>query len=111
MMKLRATSHISNPEVNLLIKLTLETGMRRGELLNIHWQDINWSAKTLIIPTTKNGESREINSKAMKALLMVSKRDIGALFAIKPDSLSQAFNRRIFDFTIFGMKQPHDCLS
>ena len=91
----RLTSHISNPEINLLIKLALETGMRRGELLNIHWQDINWSAKTLIIPTTKNGESREIplTSKAMKALLMVSKRDIGALFAIKPDSLSQAFNR------------------
>ena len=91
----RLTSHISNPEVNLLIKLALETGMRRGELLNIHWQDINWSAKTLIIPTTKNGESREIplTSKAMKALVMVSKRDIGALFAIKPDSLSQAFNR------------------
>ena len=91
----RLTSHISNPEVNLLIKLALETGMRRGELLNIHWQDINWSAKTLIIPTTKNDESREIplTSKAIKALLMSSKRDIGALFAIKPDSLSQAFNR------------------
>ena len=91
----RLTSHISNPEVNLLIKLALETGMRRGELLNIHWQDINWSAKTLIIPTTKNGESREIplTSQAINALLMISKRDIGALFSIKPDSLSQAFNR------------------
>lgn len=89
------TSHISNPEVNLLIKLALETGMRRGELLNIHWQDINWTAKTLKIPTTKNGEPREIplTSRAINALLMVSKQDIGALFSIKPDSLSQAFNR------------------
>jgi integrase len=43
-----------------LIKLALETGMRRGELLNIRHQDINIGKRTLHIPQTKNGHARTI---------------------------------------------------
>jgi integrase len=43
-----------------LAKLALATGMRRGELLNARWGDINWLASTLHIPHTKTGEPRTI---------------------------------------------------
>ena len=47
-------------QINLknIIELALETGMRRGEILNIHYNDI--SSKILTINKTKNGYSRKI---------------------------------------------------
>src|ERR1700730_17632876 len=38
------------------IWLLLLTGLRRGELLNAKWSDIDWKQRTLSIPKTKNGE-------------------------------------------------------
>ena len=37
--------------------LLLLTGLRRGELLNAKWSDIDWKQRTLSIPKTKNGEA------------------------------------------------------
>jgi len=42
------------------ILLAIETGLRRGELLNIRWQDYDAETRTLNIPHTKNGYSRRI---------------------------------------------------
>ncbi|MDP6643301.1 MAG: tyrosine-type recombinase/integrase, partial [Rhodospirillales bacterium] len=42
------------------IILAIETGMRRGELLNIHRQDVDLEVRTLHIPITKNGHARTI---------------------------------------------------
>lgn len=42
------------------IKLAIEAGMRRGELLRMTWGDIDWSEPSLRIPVTKNGEARTI---------------------------------------------------
>jgi integrase len=39
------------------IWLLLLTGLRRGELLNANWSDIDWKQRTLSIPKTKNGEA------------------------------------------------------
>ncbi len=59
-----------NPHLISLIKFAVETGMRRGEMLRIEWPDINFQAKTLHIPITKNGHSRVIplTSKAVQIL-------------------------------------------
>ncbi|MEG3619680.1 site-specific integrase [Magnetovibrio sp. PR-2] len=40
------------------ILIAIETGMRRGEILNVKWQDVNLDASTLTIPVTKTGHSR-----------------------------------------------------
>jgi integrase len=39
------------------ILLLLLTGLRRGELLNAKWSDLDWKQRTLSIPKTKNGEA------------------------------------------------------
>ena len=49
-----------NRQLKPLIELALETAMRRGELLNIHTGDIDWTARTLRIPKTKTDEPRTI---------------------------------------------------
>ena len=52
------------------IHLAVETGMRRGELLSIRWDDVCFDTATLLIRLTKNGHARRIPlSKAALALL------------------------------------------
>ena len=43
-----------------LITLAVETGMRRGELLDAKWSNLNEKDATLFLPTTKNGHSRHV---------------------------------------------------
>lgn len=49
-----------NPNVLPMVEFGLETAMRRGEVLRLRWQDIEWTKRTLLIPTTKNGHARII---------------------------------------------------
>ena len=43
-----------------LIRLAIETAMRRGELLAMEWEHIDFESRTTLIPVTKNGHSRTI---------------------------------------------------
>ena len=43
-----------------LVELALETGMRRGELLNARWADVSFETRMMHIPVTKNGHARTI---------------------------------------------------
>jgi len=43
-----------------IILFAIETGMRRGEIVNARWCDVDLDARTLLIPITKNGSSRTI---------------------------------------------------
>jgi integrase len=55
-----ACEQCRNPIVGPVLHFAIETGMRRGELLNAKWRDLNWSDHTLRIPITKNGHARTI---------------------------------------------------
>lgn len=56
-----------------MVLLALNTGMRRGELFNLKWQDIDFKAKTLAVQGSgaKSGHTRNIplNPHALGALL------------------------------------------
>lgn len=43
-----------------LIVLAIETGMRRGELLDLHWEHIDLERRVAHLPLTKNGDSRDV---------------------------------------------------
>jgi len=89
-------------ELKRLIILALETGMRRGEILNIKRSHIDFVRQTLLIPLTKTDTPRTIplSSKAIAVLreqLRGSEKvisiDVTTLFTYKPRSLSGAFLR------------------
>ncbi len=63
-----------------LVALALHTGMRRDELRNLHWEDVDFQTGTLHIRRDKAGEGRwvTLNSVALDALRTV-KREQGIL--------------------------------
>jgi len=40
--------------------MALHTGMRKGEILKLRWENVNWQRKTLLLLDAKNGESRRL---------------------------------------------------
>ena len=57
-----------NPWLAPLVRLALETAMRRGELLSLQWEHVDLSRRTAHLPDTKNGDSRTVplSSKAVE---------------------------------------------
>lgn len=56
-----------------LIILALETGMRRGELLGLTWENVDLDNGVAHLPLTKNGDSRDVPlSKRARATLAAS---------------------------------------
>ena len=93
-----------NAEVGRMIVLALETGMRRGEILGVKKSHIDFSLRTLFIPSTKTDSPRTVplSSAAINALraqLRASQRHSGGvislheppLFSYTPRGLSGAF--------------------
>ncbi len=68
-----------NPLVLPVILFAIETGMRRGEIFAMRWQDIDFGSRCLLIPETKNGCPREIplSDKAWEILQVLDRRSKG----------------------------------
>jgi integrase len=48
------------PLLRPLVILAIETGMRRGELLNLRWEYVDLRLGVAHLPLTKNGDSRDV---------------------------------------------------
>lgn len=68
---LAAADQGRNPFMKPLIILALETGMRRGELIDLRWEHVDLNRRVAHLPLTKNGSSREVplSNRATEALL------------------------------------------
>jgi len=82
---------------NLLI-VALHTGMRRGEILNLKWTDVDFRRKTVAVVKSKNDEKRTIpmSETLYVTLVNVKVKDIsGRVFPISGWSLRQAFDKTV----------------
>ena len=71
-----------------IIEFAIETGMRRGEILNINQEHIK--GQTLLIPQTKNGHPRTI-PLTKRALYILNNTELP--FPYTPNALKLAWNR------------------
>lgn len=80
-----------------IIVLALETGMRRGELAALRWDEIDLGRRVAHLPLTKNGASRDVplSSRAVATLQEIPRRPgaDGIWGRMRADSITQAFDR------------------
>ena len=78
-----------------LITWAIETAMRRGEIAAMRWDHLDRKARVLLIPETKNGTPRRVplSTAAMSVLDGLPRRNDGRVWGMRPDSISQAFER------------------
>lgn len=77
------------------IILALETAMRRGELLSLRWDNIDYSKRTAFLQLTKNGDSRTVplSIRAMEALQVLPISIDGRVLPINFAALENTFKR------------------
>jgi integrase len=80
--------------VKPFVTLAIETGMRRGELLSIRWQDVSTSTSVIRIKQTKNGHERVIplTPLAVQTILSLPQSN-ERVFPIAPGAVRQAWDR------------------
>ena len=78
-----------------LIQLAIETGMRRGELINILPEHVDLDLRTLHIPYTKTGEPRTIplSTQAVQLLSNLMKDEEDKIFPITGNAIRMAWGR------------------
>ena len=81
------------PQLKPVIEFALETAMRRSEIANLDWTNVDFKGKTLFLATTKNKESRTVplSPRAIEILKEFPRNISGSVFGYRPDSISQAF--------------------
>jgi integrase len=78
--------------------MALHTGMRRGEILNLDWNHIDFSRRMLTIHRSKNGKKRSLpmSQTLCDTLRGIKIRDItGRVFPVAVRSLREAFDKAI----------------
>jgi len=92
------------------VAIAIETGMRRGELLGLLWDNVDLERRTAFLPVTKNGESRGVplSSRAVEALRALPPSTNGRVFGeLTREALKQSFNRAARRAGITGLR-VHD---
>ena len=56
--KLLAACHSPNPWFRPVVLFAIETGMRRGEILSLCWENVHLGKRYVHLPDTENGDSR-----------------------------------------------------
>jgi integrase len=71
--------------------------MRRGELAQLDWEHINLKKRVAHLPKTKNGSARDVplSPRAVEVLRALPRNLNGKVFAIRADSVTQAFERAV----------------
>ena len=81
----------------LLVLTAITTGARRGELLNLKWNDIDFERQTAYVQTTKNGQPKvlPLTNDVIKELARFRQQDSSLIFnsEIKPDK-AFCFNKQ-----------------
>lgn len=93
----RALAGCKNLLFRDLTLFALATGMRRGEILALRWDNVSFRKRTAFLPITKNGESREVPLSPAALDLLKARKNLGndgsAVFPISANAVRLAWER------------------
>jgi integrase len=94
-----------NKLLRAFIVLAIETAMRRGEIANLAWNDVDLDSRMAHLHETKNGTSRVVplSTRAIQALMTLPKEPQGRLVTIHRDNISGAFATACDAYGISGL--------
>ena len=94
--RLEKAAHLTqNPHIWPIVVFAIETGMRRGEILGITWECVDFDSRTVHLPITKNGSSRDVplSSKATQILKGQNERQLPCPFPVTDNAFRLAWDR------------------
>nr|WP_198980096.1 site-specific integrase [Herbaspirillum sp. ASV7] len=91
----RLVAATESPELKVIIRFAVETAMRRGEIVGIRWEHVNLQRRSVYLPETKTDQPRTVplSTVALELLEGMGPEDVGKVFSLAPDSVTQAFKR------------------
>jgi integrase len=92
----KALLRTRNPLVASVIEFAIHTAMRRGEILALRWEQVNWKQRTAYIADSKTGVPRTIPllDDAIAVLQRLRPElTLGPVFPISIEALKQAWER------------------
>jgi integrase len=85
-----------NPFIEKIVVFAIETGMRRGEILNLCWDQVDLKRRSVSILESKNGHSRTIPITQLAASTLQSlSRGNARVFPTTANSLRLAWDRML----------------
>lgn len=96
-----ANAH-ENPDLYSIIVIALETAMRQGEILQLHWEHINLKSRIAHLPETKNGSKRDVplSVKARDALIRLGVKSKGKVFGYRTNGFKSTWRLMMIRLTI-----------
>jgi integrase len=92
----RAATHpvvtCRSPHLHAIVTVALNTGLRRGEVLGLTWDRVDFSRGVILLEQTKNGRRREVpmNRAVYDALSLLARPQVGGR-VFGPSSVRKAF--------------------
>ncbi len=89
----RIATAAGSKEFGNLLRFAVETGMRRGEIVSMKWEQVDLKKQTLRIPETKNDTPRTIplSREALRILSDLPRRLEGSVWSFATNWLSLLF--------------------
>jgi integrase len=80
-----------------IVRLALETAMRRGEILGLTWENIDLKKQIAFLPDTKNGDARTVplSLRAVTILEALPRNISGKVFATSMTAVTEGFQRAV----------------
>ena len=97
---------VVHPRLYPIVMCALLTGMRRGEMLGLTWENVSLDQDTLYILESKSGKPRElpIPGKLREVLLSLGPKPAGKVFDLPVIMLRRFFAQALKDAGIFGFR-------
>jgi len=92
---LASCDKLSYTLLRAIIEFAIQTGMRRGELMGLTWNDIDISGRRAYLHNTKNGEARQVplTQRSLNVLQSLERGNGGKVFQMSLEVLRNQFER------------------